>query len=320
MSPHITIIPASTKAGKETIRHLLASPEKPSVRAVYRDTSKAPAEYAEHPNFESVKGDVADRDSLDFSDTDAVLYVPPPTYDQIDQADWAKQAATNVKSVLQAADVKKLVVLSGLGSQYDHGIVSKAPQPAKGHMLIIDAQGLVRLNHHTDQVLENSVPEVTILQSTHFQEEFQYMFQMPLGDPPTISSWIAPGDYQVPIVSVKDVGEMCAQHLLTKPGRSGTQSFKIMGPRLYSSNELRDIFEEVTGIKVELGLAQGEDLKAFFRQLFPEHCIPDFMEMIESSLPGGLITKDYDYDENTLTGKVELLDTMRELSKKHGFA
>ncbi|KAM0558092.1 hypothetical protein ACHAPJ_005259 [Fusarium lateritium] len=302
MSPHITIIPASTKAGKETIRHLLASPDKPSIRAVYRDTSKAPSEYTEHPNFEAVKGDVADGDSLDFSGTDAVLHVPPPTYEKIDQADWAKQAASNVKNALQAAGVKKLIVLSGLGSQHDHGI------------------GLVRLNHHTDQVLKDSVPEVTILQSTHFQEEFQYMFQMPLGDPPTISSWIAPGDYKVPIVSVKDVGEICAQHLLANPGQTGTQSFKIMGPRLYSSNELRDMFEEVTGKKVELGLAQGEDLKAFFRQLFPEHCIPDFMEMIESSLPGGLITKDYDYDEHTLTGKVELLDTMRELSKKHGFA
>ncbi|KAF4969092.1 hypothetical protein FSARC_3615 [Fusarium sarcochroum] len=299
MSSHITIIPASTKAGKETIRVLLASPEKPLVRGVYRDTSKAPAEYTEHPNFEAVKGDVANGDSLNFNGTEAVLYVPPPTYEKIDQADWAKQAANNVKNALQSAGVKKLVVLSGLGSQYDHGI------------------GLVRLNHHTDQVLKDSVAEVTTIQSTHFQEEFQYMFQMPLGDPPTISSWIAPGEYKVPIVSVKDVGDICALCLLAKPGKAGTQTIKIMGPQPYSSNDLRDIFEEVTGEKVELRLAQGEDLKAFFRQLFPEHCIPDFMEMIESSLPGGLITNEYDYDENTVRGNIELLDTMRELSKKH---
>ncbi|KAF9771824.1 hypothetical protein IL306_010509 [Fusarium sp. DS 682] len=300
MSPHITVVPASTKVGKETIRLLLASPEKPTIRGIYRDTSKAPDEYVNNPNFSAVKGDVATGESLDFSSSDAILYVPPPTYENIDQSDWAIQTANNVKSSLQNAGVKGLVLLSGLGSQNDHGI------------------GLVRLNHHTDRILKDSVPEVTILQSTHFQEEFAYMFQMPLGDPPTISSWIAPGDFKVPIVSIRDVGATCAKHLLNRFEGSSSQVLKVFGPRPYSSSDLRDMFEETTGTKVELGLAQGEDLKAFFRHLFPEHCIPDFMEMIESSLPGGLIAKEYEVDETTVTGKVDMMDIFRELSEKYG--
>ncbi|KAF4958853.1 hypothetical protein FGADI_2055 [Fusarium gaditjirri] len=300
MSIHITVLPASTKVGKQAIGLLLASPTKPTIRGIYRDVSKAPDEYTNHPNFSAVTGDVASEQSLDFSNSDAVLYVPPPTYENIDQSDWAKQTANNVKVTLQKSGVKRLVVLSGLGSHNDHGI------------------GFVRLNHHTDKILKDSVPEVTILQSTHFQEEFEYMFQMPLGDPPTISSWIAPRDFKIPIVSLKDVGEACANHLLSKLETPSPEVLKVFGPHAHSSIDLRDMFEEMTGNKVELGLAQGEDLKAFFRQILPEHCIPDFMEMIESSLPGGLIAKEYEVDENTVTGKVDMLEVFRELGEKYG--
>jgi putative NADH-flavin reductase len=134
MSTHITVVPASTKVGKEAIRLLLASPAKPTIRGIYRDTSKAPDEYISHPNFSAVKGDVASEESLDFSNSDAVLYVPPPTYENIDQSDWAKQTANNVKSALQKSGVKRLVVLSGLGSHNDHGIVSN------------DSQVVIRIN------------------------------------------------------------------------------------------------------------------------------------------------------------------------------
>ncbi|KAF5626014.1 hypothetical protein F52700_8729 [Fusarium sp. NRRL 52700] len=300
MSTVITVLPASTKVGKEAIRLLLASPANPTIRGIYRDTSKAPDEYTSHPNFNAVKGDVGSEESLNFSNSNAVLYVPPPTYENIDQGDWAMQTANKVKDALNKSDVKRLVVLSGLGSHNDHGI------------------GFVRLNHHTDKILKDSVPEVTILQSTHFQEEFEYMFQMPLGNPPTISSWIAPEDFKIPIVSLRDVGKVCVNKLLGKLESPSPQVLKIFGPRAYSSIDLRDMFEEITGNKVELRLAQGEDLKAFFRQILPEHCIADFMEMIESSLPGGLIAKEYEADENTMTGRVDMLEVFGELGDKNG--
>ncbi|KAF5008651.1 hypothetical protein FDECE_5063 [Fusarium decemcellulare] len=298
MAPHITVVPASTKVGKATVRLLLASEEKPSVRAIYRDISKAPSEFTENPEFEAVKGDVATGDGLDFSGSDAVLYVPPPTFDNIDQSDWARQTATNVKNALVSFGIKRLVLLSALGAHNDHGI------------------GLVRLNHNTDQVLQNAVSEVTVLRPTHFQEEFSYLFQMPLGDPPTIQSWVAPSDYKVPMVSGKDIAETCVKYLLKPSGQPSPYCLNILGPQPYSSEDVKHAFEEVTGKKVELKLLEGPGLEAFFKMIFPEHAIPDFMEMIEASLPGGLITKDYDYDENTVRGKVELIDTLRELNEK----
>ncbi|RGP81297.1 hypothetical protein FLONG3_441 [Fusarium longipes] len=317
MSPHIAVVPASTRVGAETIRQLLDSPEKPLVRGIYRDTTKAPPEYTSNPNFEAVKGDVETGHGLDFSGSIGVLYVPPPIYQKkMDLADWAKLTATNVRSALQRADVERLVLSSGLGSRYDQGVVSSNmwyPDTS----LTAKSQGLARLNHETDRILKDIVPEVTILQCTHFMEEFSYIFQAPLGDPPTIASWVDPADFKIALVSIKDIGETCVKHLLKDSKHLGSHSLKVLGPRLYSSNDLKDAFEEVTGKKVKLEIAQGEDLKAMLRQLFPEHCIPDIVEVMEASLPGGLVSQDYGYDENTITGKVELVDVIRELNDKY---
>ncbi|KAM5363518.1 hypothetical protein ACJZ2D_011961 [Fusarium nematophilum] len=296
----ITVVPASTKVGKETVRLLLASEEKPIVQAVYRDPSKAPAEFADNPNFEAIKGDVGTGDGLDFGGSDAVLYVPPPTYDKVDQGDWAVQAAANVKNALRGAGIKRFVLLSALGAQNDHGI------------------GIVRLNHITEKVLQGAASEVTILRPTHFLEEFRYLFQAPLGDPPIIPSWMAPGDYKVPFVSSKDIGETCVKYLLAKSGKPSPHILKIFGPRPYGSNDLKSAFEEVTGGKAELKLLEGDELEAFFGQIFPGHAIQDFMEMTTASLGDGVITRDYDYDENTVRGKVELIDVLREVGKQTG--
>jgi uncharacterized protein YbjT (DUF2867 family) len=127
MSLRITVVPASTKAGRETIRQLLTAESKPLVRAIYRDPSKAPSEFTEIPNFEAVKGDVGAGTGLDFSSADVVFYIPPPTYDGTDQGEWATRCAENVKRAIHdAAGVKRLLLFSALGGQHNHGIVRVA--------------------------------------------------------------------------------------------------------------------------------------------------------------------------------------------------
>jgi uncharacterized protein YbjT (DUF2867 family) len=127
MPLRIAVVPASTKAGRETIRQLLEAESKPFVRGIYRDPSKAPSDFAQNPNFEAVKGDVGAGAGLDFSSADAVFYVPPPTYDGTDQGEWATRCAENVKKAIHdAASVKRLLLFSALGAQHDHGIVRSA--------------------------------------------------------------------------------------------------------------------------------------------------------------------------------------------------
>ena len=121
----ITVVPASPKTGQAAIRSLLADPSNPSVKGYYRDLSKVPAEFTSNPRFEAVQGDVEDAATLDFSGSDAVFNITPPLYEEKDIVAHARLVSENVKAAVQKADsVKRLVLLSSVGAQYDHGTVS----------------------------------------------------------------------------------------------------------------------------------------------------------------------------------------------------
>lgn len=121
----VTIAPASTKTGAAVIRSLLSQNQDIQIRALYRDVNKAPAEFTAHDNFTPVKADVSDASSLDFAGSDAVLAITPPVYDGRDVAKHAELVSRNVKDAIERAGcVKRLVLLSSMGAQFDHGVVS----------------------------------------------------------------------------------------------------------------------------------------------------------------------------------------------------
>ncbi|KAJ5815345.1 hypothetical protein N7474_007122 [Penicillium riverlandense] len=299
MSHHITVVPASTRIGRETIRVLLGSESKPCVRGIYRDTSKVPDNFNANPNFQTATGDIGVGDALDFSRSDAVFYIPPAIYDGPDQGEWATRSAENVKNSLRdAPNVKKLVLLSAIGSQYDHGI------------------GIIRLNHISERILKDAAPEVIIVRPSWFQEEFASFLEMAQADPPIIHSWITPLDYKVPLVSRKDVGECCAKSLLSESTNPSPHFLKLFGPRFYSSIDLKNAVEEVTGKDVELRAIEKDHLAGHFAKQIPEEYLQDYVDLATAILPGGIIAGDLIYDNATFKGQVELVDTLRQLYTK----
>ncbi|KAF5975366.1 hypothetical protein FBULB1_7384 [Fusarium bulbicola] len=298
MSRHITVIPASTKAGRETIRVLLESESKPTIRAVYRDTSKAPPEFLKHSNFEAIKGDIGDGDSLNFTGSITVFYIPPPTYDGTDTGDWATRAGTNVKKALQKANIQRLLILSAIGAQNSSGI------------------GVLRVNYISDELLKDSVPEVSIVRPTYFHEDWAHLLDAAKEETPTIYSWIAPIDYKIPLVGLKDVAENCADALLAETAKPSPHYFNVFGPRAYGSLDLKQAVEEITGKKYELKLVEKDQLLDYWKQIVPEYYAEEFKEMTACGLADGIIAKNFVYDENTVRGKVELVDALRSLYKK----
>lgn len=122
---HITVVPASPKTGQAAIRALLADPASPTVKGVYRNLAKVPAEFTSNARFEAVQGDVEDASSLDFAGSDAVFTITPPIYDEQDIVAHARNVSENVKAAVQrAGSVTRLVLLSSAGAQYDTGTVS----------------------------------------------------------------------------------------------------------------------------------------------------------------------------------------------------
>ncbi|RYP05834.1 hypothetical protein DL764_003545 [Monosporascus ibericus] len=304
MPLQITVVPASTQAGTAVIRVLLGSETAPVVRGYYRDPAKAPADFTSHPSFEAVKADVSDGPTLDFSGSDAVFYVPPPTYDGRENGEVARQNAVNVNAALGAAkpSPKRLLVFSAMGAEHSSGI------------------GILKINHISDDVLKESAPEVVIARPPYFQESLAHVFEEIKTDPPVFHSVFSPADHQVPMASLTDISNACAQKLLETgqelPARPYV--FYITGPRNYSSLDVKAAAEEVTGKKIDLVTIPKDDLVTFFSKQVGAPIAAELAEMTVATLPGGLIAKDlhvYDNDKNTYKGRVELVDALRRLYK-----
>ncbi|KAM7189320.1 NAD(P)H azoreductase [Rhypophila sp. PSN 637] len=307
----VTIIPASTKAGEETVRALLAltsnSDNKTIIKinAIYRDPSKAPTDFVSHPSVTAVKGNVGNLPTLDFKTSDVVFYIPPPTYDGTDTESWAYATANNVKAALSdaAGKVKKLVLFSAIGAQHDHGI------------------GILKLNHITDSILtaENvNVPEKVVIRPGYFIEGFAPFLEEAIGTG-GISSWLTPLEYRAPIVSVKDIASTCAKEIL-KPfheKESLPGYIKIFGPRHYSAHDLHEAISTVLDRKdIKLNPVPPENLAEYFGQVFPPQYVQEFIDMTTAVLPGGVMARDFGYDDEddnnvVVRGETELLGGIR---------
>ncbi|SPO06418.1 uncharacterized protein DNG_09108 [Cephalotrichum gorgonifer] len=297
MPSHITVLPASTVAGKATIRLLLASEKNPFVRAIYRDPSKVPEEFTKHPRFEAVKGDVGAGSPFDFSGSDAIFYIPPPTFDGKDTAEFATQAANGVADAIRRApSVKRLILHSAVGAHHDSGI------------------GVLRLNHISDRILETAAPEVVIVKPCNYIENWTRALKA-VQQGSSLESTFSPPDFKMPLVSILDVAEYCAKALLDESAnKPSLKSAKIFGPRLYSTLDIQDAMEEVTGKKGELVIIPPEGLAEYFDKGMPEKYVSDFVELITAQLPGAILEREYGYGEDTVRGKVELVDGLRGIA------
>lgn len=72
-----------------------------------------------------MQGDVEDASSLNFAGSDAVLNITPPLYhDEQDIVAHARKVSENVKEAVERDGVRRVVVVSSAGAQYEAGTVS----------------------------------------------------------------------------------------------------------------------------------------------------------------------------------------------------
>ncbi|KAF4827915.1 hypothetical protein CGCTS75_v007782 [Colletotrichum tropicale] len=302
MTYTITVVPASTQAGRETIRTLLSDGSKPTVRGIYRDPSKAPPEFAASPNFTAVQGDVS-AGPLDFTGSDAVFYIPPPPFHsgEVDLIEFATNAAKTVKDAIEkAGSVKRLLVFSALGAENDHGI------------------GILKINHISDEILKTAAPEVAIIKPGYFAENWTGAFETAKAEPPVLYSPLTPVSHKVSMVSLIDIRETCARILLdlANPLPRRTHAFELYGPRHYSTEDVRDAVEEITGKKVGISAIEVDQLAGFYAQEgIPAGLVPEMVEFTTAGLPGGIMDGKFGGDEFTVWGKIELVDALRKMYK-----
>lgn len=292
----IIIAPASPRTGRATIEALLRHPDEPKIVGVYRDTNKVPAEIASHPRFEAVQGDVADVDSLDFSDADAVVTISPPQYSSNDPIAIAKANAENVRgAVAKSGSVKRVVYVSSVGAELEH------------------ETGEIQTNHVAEVALRDAAPEVVFVRCAYFMHN--YNLPTLQEEKPFFHSVITPADLEVPMVAVKDIGTTTAAQAIAA-GTSLPQNpfaFELHGPKAYSTNEVQQALAAVLGKDVRAELVPKEGLGDFFSTFLPPNVARLFVQMTTAFLPGGVMDGSKPRTGKVEKGSVNLVEGFREM-------
>ncbi|KAF4874118.1 hypothetical protein CGCSCA1_v006806 [Colletotrichum siamense] len=286
MPSRITVLPASTQAGRHTIQFLLQSESKPFVRGIYRDATKAPVEFTSLPNFQAVQGDIATGKGLDFTNSDAVLYIPPPTWDGTDQAEFAHKTANFVANALKKSrSIKRL--------------------------------GTLKLNNIADNILRDAAPEVIIVRPGYYFHVWQEALNTMQEDPPRFESPFSPGDWKVPMLSTKDIGQYCAETLHADAIDPRQRDIRLFGPQHYSPLDVKDALEAVTGRKGDMILVPEAGLAQYWGKQIPEVYLPEFVKFIKAQLPGGVMAQDYEDGKDTVRCHTSLQEELREMLAQH---
>lgn len=290
---HIAVVPASNRTGAATIRSLLADPSNPSVKGVYRNLAKVPAEFSSNSRFEAVQGTVDDAATLDFSGSDAVLNITPTTIEEVDIFQHALKQSNNVKAAAQRAGVKRLVLLSSVGAHAESG------------------SGEIMTNHAAEVALRDAAPETVFVRCWYFTENWTAALE-------TINdgffyTTITPLDYALPTIAVKDIGETLAKELVAVGTAlpSSPYIFDLAGPKR-SSLDVKKAFEEVLGKEIEVRPVPKEDVTDFYCAVFPPHVAKSYAEMTAAILPGGHLHENPDNNVEVRHGKTDLVEVFKQ--------
>lgn len=121
----VSIAAAGTQTGAATIRAIIKANPTTEIHALYRNLDKVPQEFKSHATFHAVKGNIDDALTLDFSGSNAVLVMTPPIFEDIDVLAHTKNVCNGVKEAIEkAGTVKRIVLLSSVGAEFDKGVVS----------------------------------------------------------------------------------------------------------------------------------------------------------------------------------------------------
>jgi uncharacterized protein YbjT (DUF2867 family) len=211
------------QVGGAVARALLA--KKFAVRAILRDPSK------EQPwkdlGAETAIADATDVDALTkaLSGTEAVFLLIPPNFMPAPGFPEAQAALNAYEEALIAARPGRVIHLSSIGSQLDHGL------------------GLITQTHMLEVQLGKLPIAQAFLRPGWFMENS--VWDVASAKDGVINSYLQPLDRKVPMVATEDIGRIAADVMEEK--WTGTRIVEIDGPEGVSPNDLAAAFADVLG-------------------------------------------------------------------------
>lgn len=204
----------------------------------------------------------------------------------------------------------------------------------------------MKTNHVSEKIYRHAAPEVIFIRNVYFMENWVSAVDTINSPTPHFYSTVTPADHKLPMVScrstltpfcfsisirfpsysrhyltstylkvsARDIGKQAAKQLLMpKFEGSSPKIVNHQGPEAYSSNDVKNAFEEVTGKSIELRLIEKDQLHVFFSGFLPPTIVDDFVEMTKSFLPGGITIDDMSPRKDTEFGQDTLIDSFRKM-------
>ena len=225
------------------------------VRVLGRDPGKLSALGAKGAKPLTVVFDDARALTGAFRGADGVFVMIPPSYGEDDFSAYQDRVIEAVEESLVATGVKYAIDLSSIGAGQPSGT-----GPITG--LYRMEQSLNRLTH----------VNVLHLRASSFMEN-QY-WSIPVIKANGINASTAPGDFPMPTVATRDIGEKAAE-FLAKLSFKGHEVFEFTGPKEYTLTEVTTALGKAIGLLMEkqpkkivpyiTGISQAslENLKSF---------------------------------------------------------
>ncbi|KHN95033.1 NAD(P)-binding domain protein [Metarhizium album ARSEF 1941] len=165
-----------------------------------------------------------------------------------------------------------------------------------------------------EQVLARAnVPEIVFVRCAYFMENWATALDIRGAPDPLIVSTITPLEWEIPMVAVADIGAVIASEALKREAApKKPHVFELHGPRMYSPLHVQAAFSDALGKQVAVKPVAKGDLYGYYRRIFPDDVVPEWVEMTCSFLPGGVMKPGH-VEEGTevVNGKTELADAVK---------
>jgi uncharacterized protein YbjT (DUF2867 family) len=287
-----TVLGITGKVGGSTAETLLAAGKK--VRGIVRD--KARAAYWAKKGVELLQGNVDDIATLTeaFRGSEGVFVMVPPYFAPAPGYPETKNIVANIRSALAAAKPKKVVYLSSVGAQHQHGL------------------GLITQSHILEEEMRTLPGANAFIRAAWFLENYQWDVQS-ARERGEIDTYLTP-DRSISMVATRDIGQLAAKTLQQE--WNGNRILELEGPEKYAPAAAASAFSKLLGRPVTgHPILRSEWHRVFVQQGTAEDRTAPRIEMLDG-FNSGLI--DFEgADAERFKGQVTLEEVINSLIAKN---
>lgn len=278
------VLGATGQTGTATANALI---EHATVRVAVRNESKGAAWRARGAEVAIVE-DIADVDALAraFEGVAGAYVLNPPDYGSDDMFVRAEQVITAIAEAARRAHLPKIMALSSIGAHIPRGT------------------GNILTAYKIEAKLKSLSTEVAIgfMRAAGFMENWRPL--LPIAQQTgRLPSLYAPLDRAMPMVSVIDIGQTCADMLMQE--WQNTQVWELHGPRPVSPNDVAASFSKALERNVQaVALPESEWSSVLAPMGLSSATIRSYSEMIRAFNDGTLVFEEN--GTNRIQGKTTI--------------